>query len=325
MLPLAQAGREARSLDVAWVQKAGEVSELALLGALPFALAAHDHDLTCIRTSRLLPLGHAPCHRPPGVACITFGCALVRDRRPKALVPLRLRSPFAARVRLAHLAERAPIVACSAYLKESLVAAGVAEARVRVVHPVPPEDLQPLSPRPEAPLLLAAGQLVRGKGLDLAIEALALLPEPTELCIAGDGPLRADLERLAARIAPRRVRFLGYLGPEAMSGLYDRASVVLMPSRWPEPFGLVGPEAMRRGRPVAGAAHGGIPEWLVEGSGFRPGDASDLARVVARLLVDRTAGDRALATVRARFSHDAAVDEVETLLAGLASGAEAAA
>jgi glycosyltransferase involved in cell wall biosynthesis len=113
--------------------------------------------------------------------------------------------------------------------------------------------------------------------------------------------------------------------PERTWAVYDQVSVVAVPSRWPEPFGMVGIEAMRRARPVAGAAHGGIPEWLEDGAGgllFEPGSARDLARAMEALLADRTAGERAHAQAEARFQHSRSVDAVEDLLTGLATKGE---
>ena len=320
--------RAGEGLDVAYVHKATELAELAALRALPVAIAAHDHDLTCVRRHRYLPIGNAPCHLAPGIQCVTHGCVVVRDRRPDAPLPLRLESPFSLRHRLRELAWRAPLVACSAYVAEGLVAAGVAPSRVRVIHPIPPEIEAPLVARPRAPRLLAVGQLIRGKGFDLAVDALAHLPGAVTLTLAGDGPDRPALEARAHRVAPGRVHFAGYVTPAAIEALYDAASVILVPSRWPEPFGMVGVEAMRRGRPVVGAEHGGIPEWLAPESGgllVPPGDPAALARAALALLADDQAGERAAAHVRARFTHERTVGAVEQLLAELCPTLRAAA
>ncbi len=314
--------RAAAGLDVAYVQKATAPEELAPYAGVPVAIAAHDHDLTCLRRHRYTPLDHVPCHRPPGLACIAHACAVVRDPRADAPLPVDLRSPFALRRRLAALAARGPLVACSAYVAFGLIAAGVDHGRVHVVHPVPPNDAAPLVARPAAPRLVAVGQLVRGKGFDIAIDALARLPHEATLAIAGDGSDRARLEDLAARLAPGRVRFHGYVAPERVRALYDDASAVVVPSRWPEPFGMVGIEAMRRGRPVVAARHGGIPEWLTDGRGgrlFAPGDAGDLARAARTVLDDPEAGHVAAREVGERFDHATTVHAIERILDDLAT------
>ncbi|WP_437878452.1 glycosyltransferase family 4 protein [Sorangium sp. So ce513] len=319
----------ARDLDVVYAQRARRVEELAPFGDTPLVIASHDHELTCARTYRYLPLSLAPCDRAPGLACVAHGCCVVRDRRPGARVPVRVENPLALRSRLAGLAARAPIVACSRYVASNLLRAGVDPGRVRVVHPIPPEDPAPLAPRPAAPRLVVVGQLLRGKGVDIAIRALALLPADATLDVVGDGPSRGELKALAARAAPGRVRFHGRVAPEGLRARYDAASVAVVPARWPEPFGMTGIEAMRRARPVAGADHGGIPEWLEHGAGgllFTPGSPESLAAAARALLADPGAGARAHAFAAARFPHARLVAEIEPILAGaaLARGARRA-
>ncbi len=318
----------ARGLDVVYVHRAGSVDDLAPFGDLPVAVASHDHDLTCPRSYRYLPLTLAPCHRSPGLACVTHGCCLVRDRRPGALLPIRLVDPFALRARLGPLSRRAILVACSRYVAENLIRAGVAPSRVRVVHPIPPDDPAPLLPRPKERRLVFVGQLLRGKGVDLAIEALAFLPRDTTLDVVGDGPSRSDLEALAARTATGRVRFVGYVPAGELRAHYDAASIAVVPSRWPEPFGMTGIEAMRRARPVVGANHGGIPEWLESGAGgllFAPGSPEGLAAEARELFDDAGAGERAYADASRRFPAGRLVEEIEALLREIALAARCSA
>jgi glycosyltransferase involved in cell wall biosynthesis len=313
--PIDRAGA-ALQLDVAWVHKTSDVEEISLLGTLPLIIATHDHSLTCVHSHRYLPLTHEPCHRPPGLACIGFGCCVVRDRRLETSLPLRLGNPFGLRTRLRRLAARGLLVACSRYVASNLIRAGVPPGRVRVLHPVPPDDPFPTTAPPGDGRLVVAGQLLRGKGIELAIRALALLPD-CSLDVVGEGPSLHSLQALA-RKSNRPVRFLGYRPPHEVRQTYDAASVVLVPSLWPEPFGMVGIEAMRRARPVAGAAHGGIPEWLEHGVGgllFAPGSVESLAGAASALLADHSAGERACRYARARFPHGRVVQEAEALIA----------
>lgn len=302
--------------EVAYVQKASGVDEVAPLGAMPIAFALHDHDLTCPRSHRYLPLGHRPCHERAGIRCVLGGCIVVRDRRPGARA-LRIVNPFAVTPRLASLAARGPLTACSGYVADRAIEGGAPRDRVHVVHPIAPDDGGAVTPPPAEREIAVVGQLIRGKGVDLAIRALAHLPRDVRLTVAGEGSMRAELEALSRSIAPGRVTFTGYVTPEATRAVYDRARVVVVPSRWPEPFGMVGVEAMRRGRVVVGARHGGIPEWLApEGGGgraFEPGDPVDLARAIRAALRDD--GGAALGFVRERFSHERTVVAVERVLA----------
>ena len=312
-LPVREASRVRDELDVVWAHRAADVSELEPYGDLPVVVVSHDHQLTCVRSHRYLPLSLEPCHRPPGVACVAHGCVVVRDRRPETALPVTLASPFALRRALGPLARRALLVACSSYVAGNLIAAGVPAGRVTVVHPIPRGEGAPLPP-PSAPRLGVVCNLLRGKGVDIAIEALAHMPNEVTLDVVGDGPSRASLEELATRIAPGRVRFRGWVSPDKLTEVYAQLAAVVVPSRWPEPFGMTGIEAMRRGRPVVGARHGGIPEWLAPnraGHFFAPGSPEDLARAARRVLDDRAMGERAYLWATERFPHSRLVDEVE--------------
>ena len=314
--------RCASGLEVAWVHRASGSGSLLDRSALPVAIATHDHELTCVRGSRYLPLSHEPCHRAPGAACVSHGCALVLHRSGDRAA-LVVRSPFALRRRLRDLARRGPLVANSRYVAGNLVAAGVEASRVRVVYPVSPEDPRPPRALPAEQRLLVVAQLVRGKGVDLAIEALALLDEDATLDVVGEGRSRGALERLASHRAPGRVRFHGYVPPARVTELYDECRLLVVPSRWPEPFGMVGVEAMRRSRPVVGAAHGAVPEWLEDGVGgalFAPGSVPELARAVRRVLAEPALAARACETASRRFAYERSIEQVEAILVGLLAG-----
>lgn len=306
----------ARDVDAVYVHKPIQPARLALLARVaPVLVAAHDHDLTCVRAHRYLPVSREPCHRAPGAGCVGHGCVVVRDRGSP--IGLRLRDPFALRVETRALGRHVTFVAPSAYIAGSLVDAGVPAARVRVIHPAPPVAASPTIASPTAPRLAFLGQIITGKGLDLLLSALVRLPSAT-LEIAGEGSARPAAEDLARRLrVASRVRFLGALAPERTTAVLDAARIVVVPSRWPEPFGMVGVEAMRRGRVVVAARHGGIPEWLYEdvaGYGFAPGDVGDLAATLRRALHDeanatRAEAGRLLATER--FSFAGLLDAVE--------------
>jgi glycogen(starch) synthase len=144
---------------------------------------------------------------------------------------------------------------------------------------------------PSEPRLLAVGRLVQEKGFDIAIEAFARIKDEfpgASLTIAGDGELRAELVELAATLGVRdRVEFLGWQHPDGINDLISRHSLVIMPSRWLEPFGLVALQAAQMGRPVCASNCGGLPEIVLDGvTGllFEKENAQDLARILGKLL-----------------------------------------
>jgi glycosyltransferase involved in cell wall biosynthesis len=133
-----------------------------------------------------------------------------------------------------------------------------------------------------------AGRLVRAKGVDVLIRAAREVEGEFVLC--GDGRDRESMRKLAARLGvSERVRFAGWLAPEGLAHEIAEASVVAIPSRWPEPFGLVGIEAHAAGRPVVASATGGVGDWLSDGLNglcVRAGDAHALAQALSELLAD---------------------------------------
>jgi glycosyltransferase involved in cell wall biosynthesis len=145
--------------------------------------------------------------------------------------------------------------------------------------------------------LLFSGRMVYLKGGHLLLTALPevarALVVPLRLTFAGDGRERTALERQAASLrSPNlKIDFRGWLEPPQMEELLAETDLLVVPSLWPEPFGLVGPEAGLRGVPVAAFAVGGIPDWLFDGvNGFlaraSPPSATGLAEAIIKCLAD---------------------------------------
>lgn len=125
-----------------------------------------------------------------------------------------------------------------------------------VVHP--PVEL-PASPHvgPREDFYLCAGQHVRYKRLDLAVEACRKLRR--KLLVIGEGP---DVERYRGLNDPN-IRFMGWLAAEELWQYYRRARGLLFPGE--EDFGIVPVEAMAHGCPVICYGVGGATESIVDG------------------------------------------------------------
>jgi glycogen(starch) synthase len=184
---------------------------------------------------------------------------------------------------------------------------------------------RPASPLPvDPPTLLCLGRVVPEKGFDLALQALALL-RPTfpgvRLIVAGDGPERPALERLSETLDLQAlVEFTGWIPPEGVPGLLDRTTVVVMPSRWREPFGLVALQAGQMARPIVASAVGGLPEIVIQGeTGLLVDNESPaaVANAIASLLTEpeRAArmGQAARRHVTARFGLERFFQSYEAL------------
>jgi len=111
------------------------------------------------------------------------------------------------------------------------------------------------------------GRLSPEKGVDVLIRAMVSLPGDVTVDIAGDGPSREDLVRLAAEVGVSdRVRFLGRLATPELHQRMREAAAVVVPSRWYENQPMIILEAAAAGRPVIATELGGLPELV------RPGE-----------------------------------------------------
>lgn len=174
------------------------------------------------------------------------------------------------------------------------------------------------------------GTLLPAKGMDLLLQALALLPPalPVHLHIGGDGPERAALQALAANLGVQAcVRWLGALAPTAVPAALAESHAFVLASRH-ESFGVVLVEALMAGRPVLATRCGG-PEGIVgvgDGALVPVDDAPALAAAM-RALAHGQLPVEAAATLReravARYGRAAVGGRVATLLEGLKQGVEA--
>ncbi len=152
------------------------------------------------------------------------------------------------------------------------------------------------------PVLLALGRLHRNKGFDVLIRAMAMVPE-AQLVIAGDGPERGALTRLAdAEGVAGRVRMPGWA--QDTGALLAGCDVLVCPSRH-EPLGNVVIEAFSAGRPVVAAAVAGPVELIDPGrTGLLvpPEDPARLAVAIRTVLGDRSLAQGLAAGGRAEWA-----------------------
>jgi glycosyltransferase involved in cell wall biosynthesis len=160
----------------------------------------------------------------------------------------------------------------------------------------------------ERPTIVYFGKLIANKGVQLLLEALGSLEAGA--VVVGFGDYREALERLAAELPPGRVLFTGPLEHRHLVQLLPLAEVAVVPSIFPEAFGMVAAEAAASGCPPLLARHSGLaevaagleehyPVHLRHLAAFAPGDAADLRARLAELLALGSA-DRAALRMGAR-------------------------
>ncbi|HVR96919.1 MAG TPA: glycosyltransferase family 4 protein [Thermoanaerobaculia bacterium] len=145
--------------------------------------------------------------------------------------------------------------------------------------------------------LLFVGRLVSDKGADVLLEALALLAREglrLRLAVTGDGPEMPRLCAQAGRLGlTGQVDFLGIRTGEDLVQLLNRHRVLVVPSRYDEPFGIVALEGIACGCLVVGSEGGGLKDAIGPcGRTFRNGDATDLARVLREIVQEPEAAAR---------------------------------
>jgi glycosyltransferase involved in cell wall biosynthesis len=137
-------------------------------------------------------------------------------------------------------------------------------------------------------VILMVGQLIKAKGADVLLRALAKLPARAVLWLIGEGEEQGALARLAAELGLEgRVRFLGL--QRNVQPYMQAADCFVCPSLWAEAAGLVVLEAAASGLPVLASRIGGIPEYVEEDQGgllFEPGNHGELSSLLLRLLED---------------------------------------
>ena len=274
----------------------------------PVAISVHGYS-ACTSGVHYFRPGHE-CSRAHGPGCvpnlIARGCAHTRDPRPLPAAYRRTTRSVAA-LRAADLA-----ISYTTVVDRHLAANGVSRRRVIPL-------FSSLAPRAGSGhegrrRVVFAGRVVAAKGVGVLIRAAREVD--AEFVICGDGWQLEAMRRLARRTGVLdRVTFTGWLGEDELAQQLADASLVAMPSLWPEPFGLVGIEAFSAGRPVVASDTGGIADWLEHGvSGLlvAPGDTRALSGALEQLLSDperqRQMGAAGRESVLERYSLDAHVE-----------------
>ena len=285
-----------------------------------------------------------PCNKPFDAACLLY----YFPRRCGGLSPVTMALDFSRqRRRLALLRNCRTIVTHSTHMQQEYERYPGLEGRVQTIpyfthakaEPTVPEGVRPDGG--SSPVRLAfLGRLEPLKGACTLLTALpavaAALGRPLRLDVMGEGSERADLEARAKAMVGQHsgieVVFHGWCQDPKVRELLGSSDLLVVPSLWPEPFGLVGLEAARLGVPVVAFDVGGVREWLKEGvNGFlAPGDpptAAGLAAVIARCfsgadqLTRLRAGARAVSSMNPDFdAHLAVLLGILQSTAGLSVG-----
>ena len=227
------------------------------------------------------------------------------------------------------------VTACSADLAARATALGADPERMAVIpYGVDTARFQPdagargklraqLGVPAEAPLVATAGRLVRKKGFEHLVDAMAHLPDAV-LAIAGDGSLRDELRARASAIGvAERVRFLGNWSQQDIAALFAGADMIVAPSVRDESGNVDGlpnvvMEALESGTPLVTTTAGGIGGIVEHGRTAlivpeknSRAIADELARALADPALRERLGSTARAVAQTRFGWDQTIGAFE--------------
>jgi len=233
------------------------------------------------------------------------------------------------------------VIAVSKGMKDDILKCyTIPEDRIRVIHNgIDPDEYKP-TPGNDArrrygigdDYVLFVGRMSRQKGIVHLLDAVAHLPEDTQVVLCAGAPDTEEIEREVVERAEgkRNVVLIREMVPkDRLIELYTNARVFCCPSVY-EPFGIINLEAMACETPVVASAVGGIPEVVVDGeTGFlvRPGDPEALAKAINTLLANpelaRSFGKAGRRRVEAQFSWDSIARQTRDLYAELVASGQA--
>ncbi len=260
--------------------------EERLASEWPVVKMMHGYFGTCIggQKAHAFP-GVVPCRREFGPPCL----ALYLPRRCGRRRPLAMIEQYGWASRQRALFDRyAQVVVASRHMADEYGRHGIAADRLTTA-PLFSTEREPVSARtlPALSTVVFAGRMTRIKGGAVLVSAAAianrLMPLPLRLIFAGEGPEQERWRDLAVRLGVNAT-FAGWVSGVERTAVLRSASIMALPSLWPEPFGLVGLEAAVHGVPAVAFDVGGIREWLQDDVGGRIVREIDSAPALGRMI-----------------------------------------
>ena len=313
------------SPDAVYVHKMADLTVIQALveSGVPLLRMVHDHDIYCMRSYKYNYFTRAICTRAASPYCI-FPCLASVVKKSGGGFPLKWVSYSEKKreIALNHQFDRMVVV--TTYMRDELLNNGFDAKRIEIHAPVPRMgDSNLRSSFSDRNLIIYAGQIIRGKGVDVLLEALAQVKTKFECVILGDGNHKAFCEELSKKLGlADRVKFKGFIPQDELKGYYRECSVVALSSLWPEPIATIGLEVMRYALPVVAFDAGGIKDWLIDGeNGFLVPwmDRAKFAARVEQLLNDKPRakqlGEAGLKFVSERYDFETYIGDLEKMFA----------
>ncbi len=316
--------------DAIYVHKMADLRVIDALVAsgIPLIRMVHDHDIYCMRSYKYHYFSREICTRAASTYCVV-GCGACVVKNNSGGFPLKWVSYGDKKREIALNRRFDRMVVVTEYMRDELLRNGFDPGRIEIHAPVPrmgDPDLR--SSFSDRNLILYAGQIIRGKGVDVLLESLARVKTPFECIILGDGNHKAHCEELSRRLGlADRVHFKGFIPQEELKAYYRECSVVALSSVWPEPIATIGLEVMRYALPVVGFDAGGIKDWLRDGeNGYlipwmdRDAFAGRLDELLRDKEKARRLGENGLRFVSERYDFNGYIGDLEAMFGRVIDG-----
>jgi len=230
----------------------------------PVVKFVHDHEFYCPKGIRIL--NDRLCRNSRSLICIVnalrgngYRCM---GGRSELGVIMKKSKRLVLNKRVHHKIKK--FIVASHHMKDNLIYLGYEADRITVI-PYFTDITDGFTKASGQNNILFVGRLSPEKGLDIFFDILTIMKIDFRCVIIGDGPshyITMLRDKVREMKLDKQIEFLGWVGNKYLGEYYEEAAFLVVPSVWPEPFGIVGIEAMAHSRPVISFDVGGISEWL---------------------------------------------------------------
>jgi glycosyltransferase involved in cell wall biosynthesis len=242
----------------------------------------HDHDYYCLRKHKYFPVTRKNCYKKFD----TTDCSLCSMLIEKSIgfPHLKLINLKRQKKLLYEIKKADKFLVLSEFMKSNLIQNEFNPTKIEKIRPFKDLIKDENEFKEISGELLYVGQIIRGKGVDILIKALNYVEKDFHLNIVGQGN---DIDYIKYLVGlyglDDKIDFIGWT--QDVDSYYRKTDIVLVPSRWQEPFGLIGMEAFSHKKPVIGIDNGGIAEWLKHNeNGFLAENEQEFAKYIDRLI-----------------------------------------
>lgn len=298
-----QASLEGKSFDIVYLQNIYDEGVVGFFAKQYKTVHfVHDHYIYCPGTAKYWFGKKTPCDLPLSNSCYLYAFS----QKCMSRNPLVAKEKLSKLPKLLDAYQKLPVtIVASDYIKDQLVLNGFQPSNIKI-NPlfgfVPSEvsDSESVelseedfvtSSQPARPVVLFVGRVFLEKGLRHLILASRMITIPHQVRVAGTGWDIQNCKDLVKKLdMEHQVKFLDWLERDQISAEIANCSLMVVPSLWPEPFGLVGIEAMSHSKPIVSYGTGGISQWLRDGENgllAEYNNIESLAECIKRLLSDK--------------------------------------